>query len=538
MFSFLPGNRIGKSSQEQEQCLRINLKEDPSCLDPRRARNLSGASQIQAMLFEGLMRLEPDGTLSCAQASSYEISADRKTYLFRLKETFWSDGTPVVAADFVETWKSILSPSFPSCDAYPFFCIKHAEAVKKGVLLPDQLGIYARDSKTLIVELEHPNLYFLHLTASTVFFPVNRMKDRFFPEWYLEATEHFVSNGPFKLVLWKHHEEMLLEKNTFYHRANEVKLELIYITMIQSGIATLHIHESGLFDITGLPLSPLPVDLCRELAQKNLLTIKRAPGTAVCMFNTKRFPFNNINMRKAFSYGLNRQHMIDTITLLEEEPAFDLLPPFLNKNKATPYFKDQDIAFARACFQKGLKELEITPSHLEKKIRFSFWKQDHGCPLLPQALQERWLEHLGIEVQLEALDFQELHDQAKKGLFSMGYFVLLALHRADNGLELFERFKDEHYPRNYSRWENKTYTDLLNRSMQSSSEEESIVLFDEARKILMEELPFVPLFYWNFGLLVQPHVKGLEISPLGYLHFDRVFIEKNHTHKSTVLGKI
>ncbi len=506
------------------QCLRINFKEEPACLDPRKGRHMCGASQVQAMLFEGLMKLEPDGSLSCAQAKSYDISPDQKSYTFHLRDTFWSDGSPVTAHDFAQTWKSILDPSFPSRDTHSYFFIKNAAAVKNGELPLDQVGITVKDAKTLLVELEKPLHYFLQIIASSTFFPVNQNQDRNFPDWSLEAGEHFVCNGPFKLTEWKHQHEMVLKKNKHYHRAEEIKLDSIHISYINKGIAPLHIDAAGLFDIIGLPISALPHDLLRELAQKNLLQIVRMPGIANCTFNTNRFPFHNVNIRKAFSYAIDRKLLVSTITVLKEQLALGAIPPMLKNHVIQPFFKDNDIKSARAHLQMGMKELGIAARDLDNKLTFSFWKKDYACPMIPQALQKQWEEKLGVNVQLEALDFNALHDKGKNNLLSMGYFVPVSM--ACDPSDLLSRFKFADGSRNYACWQNDTYAELLNRAEQSASQEERLLLLEQAEKLLMDEMPIAPLFYWNNAFLVQSHVQGFAISPLGYLCLDRISIKR------------
>jgi oligopeptide transport system substrate-binding protein len=521
MLSFSHFNKVERNIKKEDSCLRINLKEEPSSLDPRRSRNMSGDSQVHAMLFEGLFRFKPNGKLVPAQAASYELSSDRMEYTFHLKETFWSDATPVTAYDFEKTWKDILDPSFPSVDAHVLFCVKNARAAKKGEMTLDEVGIDAVDAKTLKVRLEAPTLHFLSLTASSVLFPINQTKEKKFPHWYLEASQHFVCNGPFKLSLWVHHNELVLEKNKYYHQANKIRLDSIHISMVNHGMEALNLYASGLFDVMGVPLSCLPFDFYRELIQKNLFYIVNTPGTVVCMFNTRAFPFYNVHMRKAFSYALNRQHLIDTITLLKEQPALGVIPPMLKKIKKKPFFKDNDIAAAELHFQKGLEELGITREGLYGKLKFSFWKHDHGCPMLPQALQKQWREKLGVDVQLEALDFKTLHEKGRTGLFSMGYFVFLSLYCSDS-IEILDRFKYAQNARNYARWENESYTQLLDKAVQAVSEEESEILSTNAEAILLQEMPFAPIFHWNYALLVQPYIKGFAVSPLGYLCFDRI----------------
>lgn len=519
------------AKKKEEQCLRIHFKEDPLSLDPRRVRNMSGASQLQAMLFEGLMRLEPDGSLSCAQALSYTISPDNKVYTFHLRDTWWSDGSPVTAKDFETTWKDILNPSFPSKDAHILFCVKNALLAKKGSVPLQEVGIYAKDEKTLVVELEYPSKHFLYLTASTVLFPISHVQEKVFSRWYMEASDKFICNGPFKLISWRHHEEIKLEKNPLFRNAHKIALDSIHIHIMNNGIATLHRYVSGLADVIWVPLSPLPFDIYRELIQQNLLHIVETPGTVVCMFNTKQFPFHNVNIRKAFSYAIHRQKLIDTTTLLKERPALGAIAPMLRKNTAKTFYKDNDLKQARLHLQKGLKELDIGLEDLNGKISFSFWRNDHGCPVFPQALQEQWFKKLGVKVELEALDFHALHDKGKKGLFSMGYYVYNSMHCAD-ALEVLERFKYANDSRNYARWENPSYIRLLEQASRCQEQDTRFGLLEEAERILIDDMPFAPIFHWNIAFLIQPYVKGFAMSPLGTLYLESISLEKNSNEET------
>ena len=209
------------SKPTRSQSLRINLSKEPASLDPRKGNDMV-ASQIHFMLYEGLLRLNPDMSLSVAQAESYEISSDHKTYTFHLKNTVWSDGSPVTAYDFEKTWKSMLDPCFPSPDAYLLYPIKNAKPVKEGKLPLDQVAIHSKDVKTLVIELERPTPYFLQILASSVFLPVKTDKDQSMPNWATQP-EQIISNGPFTLKSWKFNQEMVFEKNPHYHRASQVQ---------------------------------------------------------------------------------------------------------------------------------------------------------------------------------------------------------------------------------------------------------------------------------------------------------------------------
>ncbi len=515
--------------QTKTRCLRLNIKEEPTSLDPRRGRNMTGPSHLQAMLFEGLMRIEPDGKLACAQARSYEISEDGKTYTFHLGNTFWSDGTPVTAFDFEKTWKNILDPLFPALDSHLLYNIRNAEAAKKGELPLEQVGIKAKDAKTLQIELGQPTPHFIYITASSSLFPINQSQEKQSANWHVNANQHFTSNGPFKLTKWKHHNLLIFEKNHKYRLADQVNLDSIHVSMINNEPATLHMFESGKLDIIGLPISPLPIDSYPRLIENKQLKVFESPGTMVCMFNTKQFPFYNTNMRKAFSYAINRQLLIDNVTQLEEKPAYGLIPPVIRQGKHNAYFEDGNAELARTYFQQGLNELGITADALKDKVSFCYWTHDHACPTLPQAMQQQWMEVLGVDVELEGLEYKTLHERGRNEHFSMGYFVFLSMYY--DPIELLDRFKHPTNPRNYGRWENGTFIDLMNQAATSSSYEEHSILLEQAEQIMMEDMPFAPVFHWNYALLVQPHVQGFSVTPQGYLNVDRVSINKTQVHE-------
>src|SRR5690554_928163 len=178
---------------------------DPETFDTAK---MTGAPEgrIAMQLFEGLLIPgpttedldDPKDLMHPGVAKSYDISEDGKTYTFHLREDAkWSNGEPVTSADFVYSWKRILTPGFPADYVSMLYVIKGAEAYNKSK--PEEadwetVGIRAPDAKTLEVELNNPTPFFPELTAFYTFFPVpEKAVEEFGDEW--TRPENIITNG-------------------------------------------------------------------------------------------------------------------------------------------------------------------------------------------------------------------------------------------------------------------------------------------------------------------------------------------------------
>jgi oligopeptide transport system substrate-binding protein len=338
------------SAPQKNAELRLNAYRDPLTLDPRKGSEMVG-SALHFILFEGLMRLNPDGSLTPAQAQSVEISDDRLTYTFHLRGTKWSDGSDVTALDFEKAWKAILSPNFPAANAHLFACIKNGERAKAGKVLVDEVGIVAKDSQTLVVTLERPTPYFLELISFCVFFPMPHQKE--------DIEKDFVSNGPFTLKSWKKNNEIICKKNPLYWEAPLIGLDQIQISIVSNEATVLNMYEQGEIDMLGLGLSPIPNEVMARYLKRGLLKTYSSPGTTILSLNVSKPPFTNSNIRHALALAINRKEIVENVTQLGEEVATDVIPPCLRKKAPPSYFADHDVNAAKALFAKGCQELNL-----------------------------------------------------------------------------------------------------------------------------------------------------------------------------------
>ena len=501
-----------------KKILRLAIQEDPITLDPRKGSDVL-SSHLQLILFEGLVGLNPDGSVYPASCSSFSVSSDLKTYTFFLGGTYWSDGTPVTAYDFEKPWKQVLSPSFPSPNAHLFYPIKNAEAVKKGLLPLDAVAIHAKDEHTLVIELENPTPYFLQLITFCSFFPIPSVLEEANPNWALATEKDFICNGPFTLKQWVHQKEIILEKNSLYSKIVSLKLDEMHISVIHSEDTILQLYKNEELDLIGPPFGTLPKDALFSLPEEELLFCPVA-ATSFITFNTAQFPFSNINLRKALGLAIHRAEITSSLLESGERLALSAVSPNLKGGANTPFYSDNAKEQAKYHLEEALKELNISKEKLEESLVYFY---PPTASQISQILQQQWLKTLGLHVKLRCMDPKTLNALLgnKKYAFSQ------ALYRSQylDPVSVLDRFLHKENMKNYPSWENEEYKQLIQKSYLQTGLTRLRTL-EKAEKILLDEMPLSPIFHSSLCFLKKPYVQGVELSPSGGIFFERLYIHK------------
>jgi oligopeptide transport system substrate-binding protein len=161
------------STNTPKQILNVTENAEIPSMDSTLATD-AVSFRVMNNVLEGLYRLDQNNKPQPAIAKSVNISEDKKTYTFKLRETKWSNGDPLTAHDFVYAWKRAVDPSVAAEYAYILFDVKNAEEVNNKKLPVDQLGVKALDDYTFQVELKNPVPYFLDVITSPMFYPLNQ----------------------------------------------------------------------------------------------------------------------------------------------------------------------------------------------------------------------------------------------------------------------------------------------------------------------------------------------------------------------------
>ena len=500
----------------RKETLRLSFKYNPITIDPRKNSDPLSCNLIN-MLFEGLVHLEPDGSCSCALASSIKISKKKTRYTFHLKETFWSDGSPITAYDFEASWKKILHPDFSSINAYFLYPIKNAKAAKMGLVSLEEVGVYALDAKTLSIKLEHPNPHFLKMLAFVTYFPVSKHQSELTnKEWSSKG----VFSGAFVLKEWKNDDYMVLEKNPYFWNASEVNLKHIIIHILPDENTALKLHEMNEIDWIGSFFSPVPDDVLEALTKSNKDFSSDYAGTSACFFNMNSYPFDNINIRKAFAYAIEKDLSVRYVCLVPEAKAYGIIPPLLKNRCNNKFLPDGSRELALHYFKKGLEELGITQEEFPKLV-FTYFHSDLE-KAIASTLQEMWKKTLGIHVFLEQLDVKIFLDKLYKRNFQFCLMSIIAQYF--DRMNFLERFVEADGIKNYSGWENPSYKYLIALSYHENRPAKREFYLNQAEGLLLQEMPCIPLYHHSFCYMKNPNLENIKISPIGnvdfrYVHF-------------------
>nr|WP_281064458.1 peptide ABC transporter substrate-binding protein [Cytobacillus eiseniae] len=509
----------GKSDVAQE--LRVNINTEPPSLHPGLAKD-STSGTVLRQTFDGLTRIGKDGKPEEAAAENIEVSEDQKVYTFTIRDAEWSNGDPVTAHDFEAAWKWALDPNNQSEYAYQLHVIQGAEDANLNGGSLDDVGVVAKDDKTLEVTLANPTPYFLELTAFYTYLPFNSKIAEANPNWAHDAGDDYTSNGPFVMTEWSHSDKIVLEKNEKYWDADTVKLDSIEMIMINDPNTELSMFDNGELDWAGAPTGALPTDAMQALKDAGTLVTQSIAGIYNYKFNTTVEPTSNVNIRKALTHALNRQELIDNILQGEQQPAMGIVPPSMFPENEEGYFPDNDVETAKEFLQKGLEELGYSdPSELPA-ITLSY-NTSEAHQKIAQAIQDMWVQNLGIEVTLDNQEWAVYLDK----VHSLDYQVARMgwLGDYNDAINFLDMYKDANGGNNDTGWEDPAYQELLTNSATEADPEVRQQMLKDAEAIFMDAMPVAPIYFYTNNWVQDDNLKDVIVSGLGDAQFKWAYFE-------------
>ncbi|MFM1851980.1 MAG: hypothetical protein RIS54_1664 [Verrucomicrobiota bacterium] len=491
---------------------RVGNGSEPQDLD---GQTITGVPEHKIMmaLSEGLVAEDPvDLHPVPGMAETWEISEDGRVYTFHLRANLkWSDGSPLTAAEIVESFRRMISPGLASEYAYLIYnFVAGAKDYYEGRTTDfSQVGFAAPDDRTFVVTLKNPVPYLLKMMAShyswwpvpvkviTNFGAIDQKRTA-----WTRAGNH-VGNGPFRLKEWSPNQRVVVERNPYYWDAETVQLDEIHFYPTDDLSADERMFRTGQVDMVYELLSS-KVDAYR---QDNPEALRLDPYLGIYFYrcNVTKAPLNDKRVRKALALAIDREAIVKNITRGGEQPAYAVSYPgtagYYPKARLEGTLEDARRLLAEAGYPdgKGCPKIEL------------LYNTQANHRAIAEAIQQMWKKNLGVDVELVNQEWKVYLDRQHTQSYTMqraGWIadyvdphVFLDMWETGNG-------------NNDTLWSNAEYDRLLHAALAAKTEEERYGYYQQMDAILVDELPVIPIHYYVKKYLLSPRVKGFHATLL------------------------
>jgi len=474
-------------------------------LDPQIVTGIPEHHVVTA-LFEGLVAEDPHDLHPVpGVAQSWDISADGLVYTFHLRpEARWSNGDPLTARDFVRSYQRILTPALAAEYAYMLYnYIVGAKDYYEGRLADfSQVGVAASDDRTLVLRLLHPTPYLLAAMNHEAWFPVHLPTIGKFGGLTLRGSawtrpENFVGNGPFVPVEWRQNQRLVVKRSPTYWDRARVQLDGIEFYPVDNLDAEERMFRTGELDVT----QEIPVAKIDVYRRENPAALRIDPylGVYFYRFNVKRPPFDDVRVRRALALAIDRETLVRSVTRGGERPAYAVSYPdnagYTPAARLEGTVEDARRLLAEAGYPggRGFPSVEL------------LYNTQQNNRLIAEAIQQMWRKHLGIEIALRNEEWRVYLDAQHTRNFQIQRAGWIADYADPHVfLDLWETTSGN----NDTNWGSADYDRLLAASLRARTAEERFALYQQMDRILVDELPVLPLFYYTRPHLVSPKVTG------------------------------
>lgn len=499
-----------------------HIKDEPASLDPMKA---VGLPEIQVMrdLFEGLTNQDAHGKIVPGVAQSWN-SNDNKTWVFTLrKDARWSNGEPVSAQDFVYSWQRLVEPKNSSPFAWfaALSGIENADAITKGQMSADKLGVTATDATHLKVTLSRPVPWFPAMVANAAMYPVpQKVIEQNGDGW--TSPGKLVGNGAYQLQDRVVNEKIVLVRNPHYwDDSHSVLTKVTFIPINEESSATKR-YRAGDIDIT----ESFPKNMY-ALLKKELPGQVYTPdqlGTYYYAFNTQKGPTADVRVRKALSWSIDRRIIAEKVLGTGEKPAWQFTPDvtagFTPQQSYLQQHSQQELNAQAKALLSAAGYGPGKPLHLTLLYNTSESHQKIAI-----AVASMWKKNLGVDVTLQNQEWKTYIDSRNTGSFD----VIRASWVGDyNEPSTFLSLLTSSHSGNIARFHSADYDAVLAKASQESNPAARNSDYNKAEQIIADQAPIAPIYQYTNGRLIKPWVKGYPITnPEDVAYSRELWIEKH-----------
>lgn len=519
----------GGSSSSGGKEITVDLGAEPPELNTFMT-STSVSGNVLRHVVEGLVTLDANDKAAPGMAKSWDVSEDKLTVTFHLREgAKWSNGEEVTAKDFVFAQEQLYDARNGApygstwaervVGAQDLFKITTADKTTGKLAASDAeiqaakdaLGVKAIDDYTLEFKLTGPYDYFVDLMAFYSFAPINEKayKEMGGLDKYAKEADAMVYNGPFKIESWAHESEMVLVKNEDYWNKDAVEAEKITFTMITDSNTRENEFRAGNVDVvslTGLQAKEMKSNLVEGSDLKSY-----DDGSIWYLeYNTSVKGLNNAKIRRALTLAIDAQAFIDSIVQNDSTVAYSFTPPAIQQgtfNKAVADagvgIGERNVETAKALLAEGLAEENLTVADLKvAMITDDTDVAKKNC----EFVQEQLRANLGVEIQVEQMP----HKQRIARMDAKDFAIVFAGWSLDyNDPMTYMDLWLTGGGNNHTNWSNAQYDKLISDAAMEGDTAKRTDLLIQAEKILMDECPIGIIYNRKQSYVVSSKIKNV-----------------------------
>lgn len=494
-----------------DQVLRVPLGGEPATLDPNRASDSVSITVLNQLVrplvyFDADLNTVSEGGL----ADSWEVSEDGKTVTFHLKDGIkYSDGSAIVAADFVTSWRRLIDPRTAADYYYVMLDIDGASDVaaadpEKAAAVDaalEKFGVEAPDDATFVVHLSHPATYFVSIATLWVTAPIRE-------DFAYGEADGYVSSGPYIMSEWNHESNITLVPNDQWTAGPPSQLTSLEMPIIPDPAQTLAAYENDEVDIAAVPSADVPrikedPDLSQQVIQGDRLSLEyygfdMRPESVFAKSKSLRY---------AFSEAVDKQTLIDTLRQGVGTVAGSAVPPGMPGHQpelGIPF----DVTKAQSDFQAGLGEAGVSAGDLKLQLGYNT-EADHEPTV--EFLQEQWRTAFDVNVELVGLEWSSYLTRLNEDPFDIFRLGWGADYPHPNNFltDLFTCTSGN----NNMQYCNEDFDGLMADAAVEPDLETQVGIYNQAQEMLVDDAPVIFISWGGRFTLVKPWVEGLTLTP-------------------------
>ncbi|MBQ7264281.1 MAG: peptide ABC transporter substrate-binding protein, partial [Synergistaceae bacterium] len=310
--------------------------------------------------------------------------------------------------------------------------------------------------------------------------------------------------------------ELTIVKNPNHYAADDIKVDRIRMVMITDSNTALAAFKSNKLDF----IKSLPPQMTAQLIQSGEAKVADSLGTAFCVFNVKRPPFDDVRVRRAFTLAIDRTAMVERVTMGGQKPAVAYIPYVTPGTDSEKDFRAEggDYLPARADPEAAkalLAEAGYPDGKGFPKVTYKY-NMNPGNKAVAEALQAMWKQNLGVDVELANEEWKVFIDTRMQKDFDIArHAYILDFFDAGNLLELWQTG----VPENVADWSDAEYDALVRSSLRQMDHAERMKELHAAEDILMRDLPVLPIYFYVTPYMQSARVTGIYQSPFNWTFF-------------------